>query len=54
MAGTSLQGKRIAFAVATEGVEQVELEKPWEAVKDAGGEPVLVSTEASKVRDAGW
>ena len=24
-----LQGKRIAFLVANEGIEQVELESPW-------------------------
>ena len=38
----SLQGKKIAFLVATEGVEQVELPQPWEAVLKAGGRPVLV------------
>jgi protease I len=37
-----VQGKRIAFVVATEGVEQVELTEPWKAVEAAGGEPVLV------------
>jgi protease I len=40
-----LAGKTIAFAVANEGIEQVELEKPWDAVKSAGGTPVLVSVE---------
>jgi len=45
-----LTGKKIAFAVANEGIEQVELTSPWEAVKDAGGEPVLVSVEAGKVQ----
>ncbi len=38
-----LQGMRIAFLIANEGVEQVELEKPWKAVMDEGGEPVLLS-----------
>ena len=33
MTGT-LDGKRIAFVVAPEGVEQVELTEPW---KNAGG-----------------
>ena len=42
----ALAGKTIAFAVANEGIEQVELEKPWQAVKDAGGKPVLVSVES--------
>ncbi|MET8610230.1 MULTISPECIES: type 1 glutamine amidotransferase domain-containing protein [Streptomyces] len=41
---------RIAFLVAPEGVEQVELTEPWKAAKDAGHEPVLVSTDAGKVQ----
>jgi protease I len=41
----ALTGKTIAFAIANEGVEQVELEQPWDAVKAAGGRPVLVSME---------
>jgi deglycase len=45
-----LQGKRIAFLTANEGVEQVELTEPWEAVEKAGGEPVLVAVEAGKVQ----
>jgi protease I len=45
-----LEGKRIAFLVAPEGVEEVELTKPWEAVQQAGGTPVLVSTEVGKVQ----
>ena len=38
----SLQGKKIAFLTAPEGVEQVELTEPWAAVQNAGGRPVLV------------
>ena len=38
-----LQGKKIAFLVANEGIEQIELERPWQAVEEAGGEPVLVA-----------
>jgi protease I len=45
-----LDGHRIAFLVADEGIEQVELTEPWEAVRAAGGEPVLVSPEAGKVQ----
>src|ERR1700710_285870 len=45
-----LSGKRIAFLVAPEGIEQVELTEPWKAVKDAGGEPVLVSTQSGEVQ----
>jgi protease I len=41
-----LDGKQIAFLVANEGIEQVELTRPWEAVREAGGTPVLVAPEA--------
>ncbi|MGW4082674.1 type 1 glutamine amidotransferase domain-containing protein [Streptomyces sp. NPDC004822] len=41
---------RIAFLTAPEGVEQVELTEPWHAAKDAGHEPVLVSTESGEVQ----
>ena len=43
----SLEGKKIAFLVAAEGVEQVELTEPWKAVEDAGGSPVLVGSGGS-------
>jgi deglycase len=49
MAG-KLDGKRIAFLVAPEGVEQVELTEPWKAIEDAGGTPELVSTEDGEVQ----
>jgi len=45
-----LTGRTIAFLVATEGVEQVELTEPWAAVEDAGGTPRLLSLEAGKVQ----
>ena len=45
-----LSGKKIAFAVAPEGIEQIELTAPWEAVEEAGGTPVLVSVESGKVQ----
>src|SRR3954447_4355671 len=44
-----LSGKTIAF-VATDGVEQVELTKPWEAVKEAGGTPELLSLEEGQIQ----
>jgi protease I len=47
---SSLSGKKIAFAVANEGVEQVELTSPWQAVEQAGGQPVLVSVESGQVQ----
>ena len=40
-----LSGKRVAFLVANEGIEQVELTEPWKAVKDAGGTPVLLAPD---------
>ena len=45
-----LNGKKIAFLVAAEGIEQIELTAPWEAVEKAGGEPVLVAPETGKVQ----
>lgn len=44
-----LAGKKIAF-LATDGVEQVELTRPWDAVREAGGETTLVSLEAGSIR----
>jgi deglycase len=49
MSGHSIAGKRVAF-VLTDGVEQVELTSPWKAVKDAGGEPVLVAPKSGKLQ----
>jgi protease I len=46
MSGT----KKIAFLVAAEGIEKAELVEPWEAVRDAGHEPVLISPEAGEVQ----
>jgi protease I len=45
-----LHGKKIAFLVANEGVEQVELTRPWDAVREAGAEPELVAPEAGEVQ----
>jgi protease I len=45
-----LQGKTVAFAVAPEGIEQVELTEPWKAVQQAGGTPRLVSTDPGQVQ----
>ncbi|GII89152.1 glutamine amidotransferase [Sphaerisporangium siamense] len=45
-----LQGKTIAFLTATEGVEQVELTEPWQAVEQASGTPRLISTERGTVQ----
>jgi protease I len=49
MAG-KLDGKRIAFVVAPEGTEQVELTEPWKAVEEAGGTPELLSTDDGEIQ----
>jgi protease I len=41
---------RVAFLVAPEGVEQVELTEPWKAVGDIGGERDLISTSPGQVQ----
>jgi protease I len=45
-----LDGKRVAFLIANEGVEQVELVEPWKAVERAGGTPVLVAPESGRAQ----
>lgn len=45
-----LAGRTVAFLVANEGIEQVELTEPWKAVKDAGGHPRLVAPKQGKVQ----
>jgi protease I len=45
-----LAGKTIAFAVASEGIEQIELTEPWKAVEAAGGTPRLVSIDTGTVQ----
>ncbi len=42
--------KKIAFLIAPEGTERVELTDPWDAVKDSGHEPVLLSTKKGEVQ----
>lgn len=48
----SLDGKKIAFLVAPEGVEQIELTEPWKAIQQAGGQPVLISSGDAKTVQA--
>jgi protease I len=50
MADDRLQGKKIAFLVAPEGAEQVELTEPWKAVEEASGTPELVSTDSGEIQ----
>jgi len=45
---SELQGLTVAFLVAPEGFEQVELTEPWKAVERAGGTPKLISTQAGE------
>jgi protease I len=45
-----LTGKTIAFLVASEGTEQVELTEPWQAVEQAGGKPELLSLEDGEIQ----
>ncbi len=45
-----LNGKKVAFLVAQEGIEEVELTEPWKAVEQAGGEPVLIAPESGEVQ----
>ena len=42
--------KKIAFLVATEGIEKAELVEPWQAVMNAGHSPVLISPEDGEVQ----
>ncbi|HSD01750.1 MAG TPA: type 1 glutamine amidotransferase domain-containing protein [Gaiellales bacterium] len=45
-----LNGQTIAFLVADEGVEEIEMTEPWKAVQKAGGKPELVSPEGGSVQ----
>lgn len=47
---SDLHTKRVAFLTAPEGVERVELTTPWDAVNDAGADPVLISTRPGEVQ----
>jgi protease I len=43
-----LKGKKVAF-LATDGYEESELKKPWQAIQDAGAETTLVSLEEGEI-----
>jgi protease I len=49
MSEHNIAGKKVAFLL-TDGVEQVELTSPWNAVKEAGGEPTLVAPQSGKLQ----
>ncbi|HWL39502.1 MAG TPA: type 1 glutamine amidotransferase domain-containing protein [Gemmatimonadaceae bacterium] len=44
-----LKGRKVAF-LATDGVEQVELTAPWNALKQAGAEVTLVSDKPGQIQ----
>ena len=48
--GSELHGRRIAFMIANEGAEQVELTGPWQAVRDAGGTPELLAPQPGQAQ----
>ncbi len=50
MTSTTGTPRKVAFLVAMEGIEQVELTEPWKAVEEAGHQPVLVSTDTGEVQ----
>ena len=50
MATPNIDGMRVAFVMANEGVEQVEMTRPWEAVQQAGGRPQRVAPNSGEVQ----
>lgn len=46
----TIDGAKVAFLVATEGVEQIELTRPWGDVQHEGATPVLLSTDDAEVQ----
>lgn len=45
----TLKGKKVAF-IATDGVEQIELTQPWEAIKGAGAEVHLIAPQSGEIQ----
>jgi protease I len=45
-----LDGKKVAFLVANEGVEQVELERPWQEIREAGAETDLIALSDGEIQ----
>src|SRR5690606_6919656 len=43
-----LTGLTVAFLIANEGTEKVELTQPWEAVTQEGGRPMLLAPRAGE------
>lgn len=47
---SSTSSTKVAFLVAGEGIERVELTEPWDALAAAGYQPVLISLEPGEVQ----
>jgi len=47
---TALNGRTVAFLIASEGAEQSETLEPWDAVRLLGGRPVLISPEEGEAQ----
>ncbi|HEY1688434.1 MAG TPA: SigB/SigF/SigG family RNA polymerase sigma factor [Solirubrobacteraceae bacterium] len=45
-----LQGQKVAFLVAQEGVEEAQLADPWQALQQAGAIPLLLAPERGEVQ----
>jgi protease I len=45
-----LSGLRVAFLTSNDGVEQVELTTPWQAIMDSGGTPELIAPQGGQVQ----
>lgn len=46
----TIDGMRVGFIVANEGVEQAELREPWQAVQTGGGRPQLIAPGPGEVQ----
>ena len=44
------ESKTVAFLIAPEGTERIELVSPWDAAGGAGHEAVLLSTKEGKAQ----
>ncbi len=50
MSVAPLQEKTVAFLTAQEGIEELELTRPWKAVQDAGATPKLIAPETGEIQ----
>lgn len=47
---SELSGRKVAFVVSNEGIEEAELRRPWDHVTATGGHPILVASEGGAVQ----